>query len=246
MPSNGRAQQVAREQLQPPLRWSESCSRRGRRHRLMDRDRPRENNFNHPRGGPSRVRDEPERSDLALHRLPAEGLVHTAPVDGSRRCPGLRPVPPRASCADLADLIHREHRARGGSLDPTPEPAMPPDIPAFSFTLVLCLTACSPEPRVIAARRDLPAGSLLTLGDLVDVKRPVTHEPDDVIPVRHSASIIGAYLKDAVPSGAPLPSDCCERLRVRDRGSTAPHQRRLVTSRRASRWACRHRPPGRR
>lgn len=123
---------------------------------------------------------------------------------------------------------------------------MPPDIPAFSLTLLLCLTACSPEPRVIAARRDLPAGTHLTLGDLVDVKRPATHEPGDVIPVRHSASIIGAYLKDAVASGDPLPPGCCENIRARDGGSTTPHQRRLVTSRRASRWACRHRPPGRR
>lgn len=120
---------------------------------------------------------------------------------------------------------------------------MPPDIPAFSVTLLLCLSACSPEPRVIAARRDLPAGTHLTLGDIVAVKRPATHEASEVIPVRESAPVIGAYLKEPVASGDPLPPDCCELLRARDGGSTT-RQRRLVTSRRASRWACRRRPPG--
>lgn len=122
---------------------------------------------------------------------------------------------------------------------------MPPDIPWFSFTLLLCFAACSPDPRVIAARRDLPAGTRLTLGDITDVKRPLTHEPHEVIPVRASAPVIGAYLKVPVASGAPLPIDCCELLRTRDGGATS-RQRRLVTSRRLSRWACRRRPPGRR
>lgn len=118
---------------------------------------------------------------------------------------------------------------------------MPP-IPAFIVTLLLCLCACSPEPRVIAARRDLPAGTHVTLGDIVAVKPPSTHEAHEVIPVRRSASVIGAYLKGPVASGEPLPADCCEHLRVRDGGSTL-QQRRVVTGRRTS-W--RPRATGRR
>lgn len=123
---------------------------------------------------------------------------------------------------------------------------MTPDIPALSVTLLLCLSACSLEPRVIAARRDLPAGTHLTLGDIVAVKRPTSHAPHEVIPVKSSAAIIGAYLKTPVASGEPLRADCCELIRARDGSGATPRQRRLITSRRASRWACRPRPPGRR
>ncbi len=124
---------------------------------------------------------------------------------------------------------------------------MPPDIPLCSVTIALFLTACSPEPRVIAARRDLPAGTHLTLGDIVGVTRPETHAPGEVIPVRQSAAVIGAWLKEPVAAGEPIPVDCCDRIRARvGNSSNTPRQRRLLGERRAARWACRSRPRGRR
>ncbi|MDP1919422.1 MAG: SAF domain-containing protein [Myxococcales bacterium] len=124
---------------------------------------------------------------------------------------------------------------------------MPPDIPVCSVTILLLLTACSPEQKVIAARRDLPAGEHLTLGDIVGMTRPETHAADEVIPVRQSASVIGAWLKGPVAAGEPIPADCCDLIRARV-GSTSnsPRQRRLLGERRAARWACRPRPTGRR
>lgn len=123
---------------------------------------------------------------------------------------------------------------------------MPPDIPLCSLTLLLLLTACSPEPRVIAARRDLPAGAHLTLGDIVGVTRPETHAANEVIPVRQSASVLGAWLKGPVAAGDPIPADCCDLIRARDGSSSnTPRQRRLLGERRAGRWACRVRSRGR-
>lgn len=123
---------------------------------------------------------------------------------------------------------------------------MPPDIPVRSVTILLLLSACT-EPRVIAARRDLPAGAHLTLGDIVGVTRPETHAADEVIPVRQSASVIGAWLKGPVAAGEPIPADCCDLIRARvGSSSNTPRQRRLLRERRAARWACRPRPAGRR
>lgn len=123
---------------------------------------------------------------------------------------------------------------------------MPPDIPLCSVTMLLLLTACSPEPRVIAARRDLPEGTHLTLGDIVGVKRPTTHAPGEVIPVRQSAAVIGAWLKGPVAAGEPIPVDCCDLIRARDGSSSnTPRQRRLLGERRAGRWASRARSRGR-
>lgn len=123
---------------------------------------------------------------------------------------------------------------------------MPPDIPVCSVTLLLLLTACAPEPRVIAARRDLAAGTHLTLGDIVGVTRPETHAADEVISVRRSASVIGAWLKGPVAAGEPIPPDCCDLIRARDASSSnTPRQRRLLGERRAGRWASRVRPRAR-
>jgi len=119
---------------------------------------------------------------------------------------------------------------------------MPPDLP-LCITMLLLLTACSPEPRVIAARRDLPAGTHLTLGDIVSVKRPTTHAPEEVIPVKQSAAVLGASLSRSVASGEPLPADCCDLIRASaGSSSNTPRQRRLLGERRAARWACRPRP----
>jgi len=124
---------------------------------------------------------------------------------------------------------------------------MPPDVPVCSVSILLLLTACSPEPRVIAARRDLPAGAHLTLGDIVGVTRPRTYAAHEVIPVRQSAAIIGAWLKGPVAAGEPIPADCCDFIRTRvGSSSNTPRQRRLLGERRAARWACRPRPTGRR
>lgn len=110
---------------------------------------------------------------------------------------------------------------------------MPPDLPFCSVTILLLLTSCAPEPRVIAARRDLAAGTHLTLGDIVSVKRPSTHARGDVIPVARSAAIIGAFLREPVASGEPIPPGCCDLRRARD-GSPSPRQRRLFGTRRAA------------
>ncbi|MDP3237707.1 MAG: SAF domain-containing protein [Myxococcales bacterium] len=124
---------------------------------------------------------------------------------------------------------------------------MPPDIPVCSVTILLLLTACAPEPRVIAARRDLPAGTHLKLGDIVGVTRPETHPAGEVIAVSQSASVIGAWLKNPVAAGEPIPVDCCDLIRARVGSShNTPRQRRLLGGRRAARWACRPRPTGRR
>jgi hypothetical protein len=123
---------------------------------------------------------------------------------------------------------------------------MPPDIPVRSVTILLLLSACAPEPRVIAARRDLPAGTHLTLGDIVGVTRPETHATNEVIPVRQSASVIGAWLKGPVAAGDPIPADCCDLIRARDGSSSnTPRPRRLLGERRAGRWVCRVRPRAR-
>jgi flagella basal body P-ring formation protein FlgA len=80
-------------------------------------------------------------------------------------------------------------------------------------TLVLCgafaLLGCEfdRKPRVVGARRDLNAGTRVTLADIEPVVLSVPPRPTEHIEVERAARVIGATLAKDVLRGAPITVD---------------------------------------
>lgn len=63
------------------------------------------------------------------------------------------------------------------------------------------------EHRIVGARRALPAGTRITLGDVTAIEPPEGLAPDKGVRLERASSVIGGTLKRDVGAGAPITVD---------------------------------------